>query len=318
MAKRKGPTPRRTVQRPRKAQPQRRGLSGQLLLGALAFVGLVIAVAAFALTRSADDGAVGEAGGGDAGPVHVHGLGVDPADRSLLIATHTGTYRVGPNEKVGQRIGESRQDTMGFTVAGPHHFLGSGHPDLEEAVEKDLPPQLGLIESRDAGRTWRTLSLLGEADFHVLRFAGQRVYGYDASNDRLLVSGDDGRTWREARRPAPLLDLAVDPTDGSHAVATGEGGLYETSDEGRTWRRLVLRVGLLAWPSPERLYLVDSEGTVWRTADEGKRWTRTGDIAGQPAAFLAQTDEELYAALHDGTIKQSRDGGGTWTVRSTP
>jgi hypothetical protein len=23
-------------------------------------------------------------------------------------------------------------------------------------------------------------------------------------------------------------------------------------------------------------------------------------------------------ALHDGTIKQSRDGGRTWTVRSTP
>ncbi len=29
----------------------------------------------------------------DSGPVHVHGLGVDPADGALFIATHTGLWR---------------------------------------------------------------------------------------------------------------------------------------------------------------------------------------------------------------------------------
>lgn len=317
MAKKKGPTPKRKVQHP-KARPKQRGLSGRVLLSAIVLGGLLIGVAAFAVGRNDDDGSVAGSGADDAGPVHVHGLGVNPADRSLLIATHTGTYRVAPNERKARRIGESRQDTMGFSVAGPDYFLGSGHPDIAEAVAKDLPPHLGLLESRDAGRTWRSLSLLGEADFHVLRFAGQSVYGYDASNDRLLVSGDEGRTWREVNRPAPLLDLAVDPTDSKHAVAAGEGGLYESADEGRSWKRLALRIGLLAWPSPQRLYLVDTDGAVQRSADQGKRWTDIGNIGGQPAAFLAQTEEELYVALHDGTIKQSRDGGRTWTVRSTP
>jgi photosystem II stability/assembly factor-like uncharacterized protein len=134
---------------------------------------------------------------------------------------------------------------MGFTVAGPDYFLGSGHPDIEEAVAKDLPPHLGLIESRDAGRTWRTLSLLGEADFHVLRFAGQRVYGYDASNDRLVVSGDNGRTWREVNRPAPLLDLAIDPGDETHLIAAGEGGLYESTNAGGAWESLASQIGAL-------------------------------------------------------------------------
>lgn len=317
MAKKKGPTPRRKVQHP-KARPKQRGLSGRVLLSALVLGGLLIGVAAFAVGRNDDDGSVVGGGADDAGPVHVHGLGINPADRSLLIATHTGTYRVAPNEKKAMRIGESRQDTMGFSVAGPDYFLGSGHPDIEEAVAKDLPPHLGLIESRDAGRTWRTLSLPGEADFHVLRFARERVYGYDASNDRLLVSGDKGRTWRKVNRPAPLLDLAVDPTDSKHVVASGDGGLYESADEGRSWKRLALRIGLLAWPSPQRLYLLDTDGAVQRSADQGKRWTDIGNIGGQPAAFLAQTEEELYVALHDGTIKQSRDGGRTWTVRSTP
>jgi hypothetical protein len=318
MAKRKRPTPKRKVQHP-VPRRKRRGLSGRALLAALALGGLVVGVAALTLARDDDGGGLAaDRLVDDAGPVHVHGLGINPANNALLIATHTGTYRIAPNQRKAARIGESRQDTMGFTVAGPNHFLGSGHPDAGEAVENDLPAHLGLIESRDAGQTWRTLSLLGEADFHVLRFAGQRVYGYDASNDRLLVSGDKGRTWREANRPAPLLDLAVDPTDSKHAVAAGEGGLYESTDEGRSWKRLAQRIGLLAWPSPERLYLVDGDGAVRRSADEGKRWRNVGNVGGQPAAFLAQTEEELYVALHDGTIKQSRNGGRTWSVRSTP
>lgn len=318
MAPKKGPTPKHKAQHP-KARPKQAGLSGRALLAALVLGGLFVGVAVFAVARKDDNGATANGvAADDAGPVHVHGLGINPANRSLLIATHTGTFQVAPNEKKAVRIGQSRQDTMGFTVAGPNYFLGSGHPDVQEAVEKDLPPHLGLIESRDAGRTWRTLSLLGEADFHVLRFAGQRVYGYDASNDRLLVSRDRGSTWRGASLPAPLLDLAVDPTNGKALVAAGEGGLYESANEGRTWRRLGLGIGLLAWPTPQRLYLIDGGGSVQRSADQGRRWTRIGNAGGQPAAFVAQTEQELYVALHDGTIKLSRDGGRTWSVRSTP
>ena len=316
IAKKKGPTPKRKVHYPQ-ARRKQSALSLRVLLAALVVGGLLVVAAAFALAR--DDGTGSSATpADDAGPVHVHGLGINPADRSLLIATHTGTYRVAPNERQAERIGESRQDTMGFTVAGPNHFLGSGHPDVEQAIEEDLPPHLGLIESRDAGRTWRTISLLGEADFHVLRFAGQRIYGYDASNDRLLVSRDNGRTWREATRPAPLLDLAVDPTNARRVVASGEGGLYTSADEGETWRRIVPRIGLLAWPVEARLYLVDGNGAVARSSDGGRRWTEVGNVGGEPAAFLDQTASELYVALHDGTIVRSRDGGRTWTVRSTP
>jgi len=316
VAKRKGPTPRK-VQFP-KATRKQRALSGRALFATFVAGGLLAGIAVFVAGRNGDERSTGDAAAADSGPVHVHGLGINPADDSLLIATHTGTYRVAPTANKAVRIGASRQDTMGFTVAGPNYFLGSGHPDLQEAVERDLPPHLGLIESRDAGRTWRTISLLGEADFHVLRFAGKRVYGYDASNDRLLMSKDKGETWRELNRPAPLLDLAVDPADGTHVVAAGEGGLYESVDEGRTWRRLASHIGLLAWPLSQRLYIVHAPGTISSSADGGKRWTRLGSIGGEPAALLAQTEEQLYVALHDGTIKQSLDGGRTWKERSKP
>jgi photosystem II stability/assembly factor-like uncharacterized protein len=254
----------------------------------------------------------------DPGPIHVHGLGINPADGALVIATHTGTYRVAPGETEAKLIGESRQDTMRFTVAGPDYFLGSGHPDPNDARERGTPPLLGLIESRDAGRSWRPISLYGEADFHVLRFAGARVYAYDASHDRLLVSGDTGRTWRRLQRPAPLIDLAVDPRSPKRVIASTEEGLFQSASEGKKWRPVGLQVGLLAWPTPKRLFLVEGSGRVLASPGPSRRWTTLGDIDGRPAALLAVSPKELYVALHDGTVKRSRDGGRSWQIRSTP
>jgi hypothetical protein len=255
----------------------------------------------------------------DPGPIHVHGLGVNPRDGTLFIATHTGMWRVKANEREAERVGDTLQDTMGFTVVGADRFLGSGHPDPRDIRDGRLPPLLGLIESKDAGSTWRPISLLGEADFHVLRSFGKRIYGYDATNDRLLVSLDAGRSWQKRQRPAPLIDLAADPDNAERLVAAGEDGLYRSGNEGQTWE-LVREdaVGLLTWPRQNSLFLVDGRGQVFVSPNGGRGWTVVGRIGGQPAAFLGRSAAELYVALHDGTIKRSADGGRTWTVRSTP
>ena len=259
----------------------------------------------------------------DPGPVHVHGLGLDPDDGALFIATHTGLYRVAKGETRAERVGDKYQDTMGFTIAGPDLFLGSGHPDARD-LQNGTPPLLGLIRSKDDGQTWTPVSLSGEADFHVLRYLGNRVYGYDATNDRLMVSHDAGKTWTEHQPPAPILDLAADPGDPDHIVATTAGelpgtqGLQESRDEGETWAKLGDPVGLLVWPSVHRLYLVDASGFVSVSGDGGKRFDIVGNIEGQPAAFMSVDDRELYVALHDGTVKVSRDAGATWVVHSTP
>ena len=85
----------------------------------------------------------------DPGPVHVHGLGINPADDALFIATHTGLFRVAGDSRNAARVADRYQDTMGFSVVGPNRFLGSGHPD---AREQGQPPLLGLIQSTRRGR----------------------------------------------------------------------------------------------------------------------------------------------------------------------
>jgi len=252
----------------------------------------------------------------DPGPVHVHGLGVNPKDGALFIATHTGLFRAAKGEQESKRVADRYQDTMGFTVAGPDRFLGSGHPDFNK--DPDLPPLLGLIKSEDAGQSWDPVSMLGEADFHVLESVGARVYGFDSSGERLMVSVDGGKRWVERSPPEPLISLAMDPRDPKRVVVAGETRLYLSSTEGRRWQRLADDSGLLAWPAPNRLHLVRGDGGVSVSRDPGKGWQQIGEIGGRPAAFEAEGTNDLYAALHDGTVKRSIDGGKSWEVRSKP
>lgn len=246
----------------------------------------------------------------DEGAGHIHGVGINRADGALFIATHSGLFRAAEGEARASRVGDDHQDTMGFTVAGPDRFLGSGHPD----ARADLPPLLGLIRSDDAGRTWKPVSLLGEADFHVLRTLGDRVYGFDATQGRLMVSRDGGATWRERRPPAGIFDLAIDPANPERVLVSTEQGLYLSGDGGRRWRpKDSSRAGLLAW-TDAGITLVDGAGTVHHSL-EGERWSKVGAAGGRPAA-LSVDGSDLYLGLHTNQVMVSRDGGRTWSMRA--
>jgi photosystem II stability/assembly factor-like uncharacterized protein len=279
-----------------------------LIVAALAGAGAV-AVLLASVSLLADD----EPDAVEPGPGHVHALGVNPADRSLFVAAHTGLFRLEAGAERAQRVGDRRQDTMGFTVAGRDHFLGSGHPDLRE----DLPSLLGLIESRDAGKTWTSISLLGIVDFHALRVRGSRIVGYDATSGQVMVSDDGGESWQSGDPPERLVDLVLDPTSSDRLLAAGESRLFLSPDAGKTWTPRDQGTGLLAWPRRDRLYLLDGGGRLWLSRDGGRRWQGRGEIGERAAALLAVNAEALYAATHDGEIKFSSDGGVRWTTRST-
>ena len=276
-------------------------------------------VAAAALTSCGDRTSEPQgAAESDAGPVHVHGLGINPADNALFVATHTGLFRAAEGETKAIRVADRFQDTMGFAVVGPDHFLGSGHPDLREK----LPPFLGLIESRDSGQSWKALSLQGKMDFHVLEARGRRIYGFgsdwETRQSRFLTSTDGGRRWARLRPPAELLSLVISPQDPRKLIAAGDRRVYVSEDSGRSWSDLETpAVGQLAW-NADGVFLADGDGGVWRNAGEGSSWNRVGSVGGPPAAFEDGPSDDLLIALHDGVVKRSTDGGRSWSVRSEP
>lgn len=278
---------------------------------------------ALALGACGDDSTVGSEGAAPEVPApgdtraeleRIHGLGVDPGSGGLHVATHYGLFRAAEDQTELQRAGSSRQDIMGFSVVGRRRFIGSGHPDPSERE----PPNLGLIESRDGGKSWKSISLLGEADFHVLESSGLRVYGFDGTQGRLMVSSDGGRSWRQRKPPAGVFGLAIDPANPGRVVVSTQRGLFTSTTAGKSWRPADARLaGLLAWPRPKQLYLIDGQGQVQLSRDGGRVWQVVGDLGGQPAAFIA-SGTDLYAALGDGTVKRSTGGGRLWTVRATP
>jgi hypothetical protein len=247
----------------------------------------------------------------DSGPsvelTHVHGLGINPADGALYVATHDGVYRLPSIGGTPQLVGSGRQDTMGFAVAGPDHFLASGHP----APGQDAPSHLGLIESTDAGSTWTTRSLAGQADLHALRFRHDTVFGYNSVTGELIVSVD--RTDWQVRASMPIRDVDVSPSDAQTLLATTETGLQRSGDGGATWSPNPGPPAplLLAWETVDRLWASTVTGEVHRSADGGNTWTFAGQLAGQATAFIA-SDSILYAAIDEQGIHRSTDGGATW------
>jgi hypothetical protein len=165
------------------------------------------------------------------------------------------------------------------------------------------------------------VSLLGKRDFHVLEASGKSMYGYgsdfEAREQGLLASVDGGRSWDERSAPEPLVALVIDAADPRRIVASGAQGVHRSEDGGRSWRPIISQGGLIAGSPGGELVLLGEDGTVHFAEDDGAGLTRIGRIGGTPAA-LERVGDDLYAALHDGTVKISTDHGGSWSIPSTP
>ncbi|WP_328773902.1 F510_1955 family glycosylhydrolase [Streptomyces sp. NBC_00286] len=235
---------------------------------------------------------------------HVHGLGVDPADGRAYVATHSGLYTMAEGEKP-KLVGDRKDDFMGFTITGENTFIASGHG----APGSDRPGNVGLIESKDAGRTWTSRSLSGEADFHSLESAKGTVYGYEGGRIRTsrdLKSWEDGATLE-------ALDLAVSP-NGGRLLATTAEGVVTSTDGGRTFAERAEPVqAFLSWPTEKSLFGIDPSGKLSSSADGGKTWKQlTAVPGGQPQALTAVNADHILAATQTG-VHESRDGGKTFT-----
>jgi photosystem II stability/assembly factor-like uncharacterized protein len=236
---------------------------------------------------------------------HIHGLGLDPADQRLYVATHEGVYTPDA-EGEPELVGNSKDDFMGFTVSGAKTFYASGHPTSGG--------NKGLIKSTDAGKTWKSLSLSGESDFHALDFAHGTVYGYDSANG-LVRTTKDGVSWKEGAR-VEAIDIAVSPQEPDIVLATTADGVARSADGGRTFAKGEKPVmAFLSWAAKDALYGIDTSGGVHRSSDGGSTWTKAATVpGGQPQALTAVDAEHILAATQTG-VYESKDGGHSFTKR---
>lgn len=253
-----------------------------------------------AVACSRDD--VGEAPE-SSGVAHVHALVTNPADDTLLAATHQGVFRIVAGK--AELVGKGRQDTMGLTVAGADRFYASGHPELGV----DSSPHLGLIASEDGAQSWSTVALEGRADFHSLAVTRSGIYGYNSLASKLMFS-KDGTTWRDLVT-VTAFDLTANPSDPDHLLLTTEDGVLEYR-RGEKQKLLDGTTGfaLIEWAGPRTLVVVTVDGKVLTSTDVGRSWHQVGRVDGEVEA-LGTNDRGWQVATSAG-IFESTDEGQTW------
>jgi hypothetical protein len=248
---------------------------------------------------------------------HVHGVDMNPADGSIWAATHHGMFEL--TEAGPVHVADRYQDTMGFTIVGPDRFLASGHPDVREQG----PPHLGLVVSTDRARTWRALSLSGEADFHALTAADSTVYGLDATDGLVMRSDDGGESW-QAGAVLPATDLDIDPAEPLRVVAATPHALMESVNGGAAFSPLIVQpprplvlvdhVDHRSGGIDPSLAGVDAIGGVWERNESG--WRATGSLPGPPQAFTV-VGADRYLAATDAGVYSSEDAGRSWEQIAT-
>lgn len=250
---------------------------------------------------------------------HVHGLAFDPHDDQLTVATHEGIYKLdGDAFTVSGPIGDLDIDAMGFTLVNGTAYA-SGHPG-PNTPESFGSPHLGLIRSTDQGKTWSTLSLAGDVDFHALavdRYNPEIIYGLSSSDATVYRSDDGGNSWEKG---AELMarDLAA-PTGSSGAVfATTDAGLARSSDGGATFQLVPDAPALFLITNDGsqdgRLVGVDTEGNLWRQSVGDGAWTPEGAVEGVPQAMTVEPGTTRLVVADDRGIVLTEDYGRTWSV----
>jgi hypothetical protein len=221
----------------------------------------------------------------------------------VYVATHGGLYVV--TATAVRRVGPAA-DLMGFAIAPDGRFLASGHP----APGTDLPEPAGLLESRDRGRTWTSVSRGGRSDFHALTAAGAGAVGFDGE----LRRSADGRAWQTGRIDVHPHALAADRR-GRVVLATTEDGLRRSTDGGRSFAAVAgAPLLLLVASNGGTLFTgVTPGGEVWSSADDGVTWRVRGAVPGQEPQALAAAGDAV-AVVFDGQVLVSADGGATFAA----
>ena len=248
---------------------------------------------------------------------HIHGLGIEPADRTILyIATHGDFYHShdgGPPFKVDI----VRADYMAFNAppATGIPLYASGHPSTGGNT--------GLIKSLDGGQSWERVATILEppVDFHAMAVSKSDpdiIIGFDSGGRGLFKTIDSGSTWETLQYPDVISALAISSDDPNMVFAGTGKGIFVSNDGAKSWTQLEPYNGILifalTFDDNGILYASAANFGLLRSSDLGKTWESLKDpdltitsitIDSQnkiiyAAGYSAEGFQEVYRTLDDG------------------
>jgi len=262
-----------------------------------------------------------------------------------------GLWKTTNNGLTFEPLFDSQPTTiMGDIAVDPQHpdtiWVGTG----ENTSSRSSYGGMGIFRSDDAGKTWRSMGLKNSDRIgRILVDPRDSNRVWVASLGKLYTEGgergiyrtdDGGETWTRALAPegGPMtgfVDLVMDPTnpDTLYAAAwersrtpwnfveSGPGsGVYQTTDGGKTWNRLVQgfpqgdkvgRIGIdIAASQPQTLYAsVDNQEILpedqWDLGDQPITPKRLRKMTKEE--FLAQDPDAIEDFIRSNDLDTSLD-----------
>ncbi|MFL6230875.1 MAG: WD40/YVTN/BNR-like repeat-containing protein [Pyrinomonadaceae bacterium] len=240
--------------------------------------------------------------------------------------------------------------------------LEPGNPEVvwvgtgESAVRNSISFGDGVYKSTDGGKNWQNVGLrdteriskilVSPRDPNTV-YVGALGHAFGPNTDRgVFMTTDGGRTWQKTLyidEHHGVSDMDIDPQNPNiiyagmwaferkpwtHTSGSERGGVFRSTDGGRTWTKLTTglpkligRVGLAVSASnPNVVYAImeAKEGKLYRSNDKGETWQRVSDQASIVSRGFYYThvrvdptnENNVYAVAS--TLFRSIDGGRTF------
>lgn len=263
------------------------------------------------------------------------GLTIAPDDQDTAFVTVYQTLYRSQKGRPWKRVGQVPVNSFAFVntlLAGP-----GATPVLLAGQDGITTATPGVLRSRDGGKTWKPVPLLGETVYRLSYLpALGRVVALTASG--AFYSRDFGTTWQRTGSGVAASRVKALTTAGRNdrilvaGLEACPSGLARSADGGRTWTIQEIRKpgvhhspgsgaeieALASAPSrPLRVYAVGMD-QVLRSEDGGLTWKHfsfnDGISGGRSAAVVVHpTNPDLVFVAGQHGLSRSSNGGRTWS-----
>lgn len=163
-------------------------------------------------------------------------------------------------------------------------------------------------QARGETRTWTSVASSADGSKLVA------VAGLDSNRGKIYTSIDSGKTWTAKTKEDRAWFSVASSGDGRKLVASGDGGLFTSTNSGASWKKQASIVAFSLASSADGTKLVaGGQGQMFTSNDSGTTWTGS-KVGGRFAFFLS------VASSADGNklVAGSFGGGqGVYTLDQT-
>jgi len=189
-----------------------------------------------------------------------------------------------------------------------------------------------VLRTEDGGRTWSQQSINSSENINDLFFR-DKENGYLLAGNRVFVTEDRGRTWRESTQISPATFGGAVPElytvrfvnkkkgwvvgSLSRRDAVVDSLILYTDDGGTSWQRQRVPVKHelihLDFAGEKRGWIVGALGVILHTRDGGVTWTQQTTNTFATLYHVDFRNERIgWTVGESGTILRTIDGGESW------